>query len=107
MPLTTIGFNQTLATIMIDPSDLLELPKSFFVGVLRALWWLAWDFCVETVGWSVGWLMLRLITFGQFPREPLSGVEQASTALSLFVEAVGLATLATSIWLLSGSWPDF
>ena len=92
---------------MLDPSDLLELPRSFFVGALRALWWLAWDFCVETVGWSIGWLVLRLVTFGQFPREPLGGVEQASTALSLFVEAVGLATLATSIWFLSGSWPDF
>jgi hypothetical protein len=91
---------------MPDPSDLLDLPKSFFVGILRGLWWLAWDFCVEIIGWSIGWLVLRLITFGQFPSEPLGGVDQASFGRALFVEVVGLVALASAIWLLSGNWPQ-
>lgn len=90
---------------MLDPLDIFDISKSFFVRFLRALWWLAWDFWVETISWSIGWLVLRLITFGQFPSEPLSGVDQASTDLALLVEIVGLATLASMIWLLSGSWP--
>lgn len=91
---------------MLDPSDIFDLPKSLFVGILRAVWWLAWDFCVETIGWSIGWLVLRLITLGQFPREPLGGVDQARTSLALFVDLVGLLTLASLIWVLSGSWPS-
>lgn len=90
---------------MLDPSDFFAPPKNFLLGILRALWWLAWDFCVETIGWSIGWLMLRLVTFGRFPDEPLSGVDQASTGVALFVQLVGLGTLAGFIWFLSGNWP--
>ena len=90
---------------MSDLSDLLDLPRGALVVVLRALWWLAWDFCVETVGWSIGWLVLRLASLGQFPREPLHGVDEAGRATAFLVEAVGLLALATAIWVLSDHWP--
>lgn len=91
---------------MLDLSDLLDVPKGLVLGVLRALWWLAWDFCVETVGWSIGWATLRLLSFGRFPQAPLRGVDDASGPLRLFVEVVGLVVLGTAIWALSGGWPD-
>lgn len=90
---------------MMDLSHLLDLPRAALVVVLRTFWWLAWCFCVETVGWSIGWLALRAVSLGQFPREPLPGVDDAGRARALFVEAVGLATLATAAWMLSGEWP--
>ena len=40
---------------MIDLPDWLDAPKGLVLGVLRVLWWLAWDVCIETVAWSVGW----------------------------------------------------
>ena len=60
---------------------------------------------METIGWSIGWFVLRVITLGRFPSEPLGGVDQAGTGLALLVEIVGLVTLASVIWLLSGTWP--
>jgi len=91
---------------MFDLSDLLELLKSFFIGILRTMWWLAWDFCVQTIGWSIGWFLLRVFTLGRFPEESIGGVDQASSGLSLCVELLGLSVLAVCIWFLAGSWPD-
>jgi hypothetical protein len=39
---------------MIDASDWLDAPRGLVLGVLRFLWWLAWDVCVQTVGRSIG-----------------------------------------------------
>lgn len=90
---------------MFDLSDFIELPKNIFVGILRVVWWLAWDFCIQTIGWSIGWFVLRIITIGRFPQESLGEVDQANTLLALLVELLGLGTLAICIWFLSGSWP--
>ncbi|HEX5276660.1 MAG TPA: hypothetical protein VFW42_03210 [Fluviicoccus sp.] len=90
---------------MLDPSDLLDLPRNVIVGILRVLWWLAWDFWVKTIGWSIGWLVLRVVTLGRFPREALGGFDQASGFVASFVEIVGLVILAAMIWRLSGFWP--
>ncbi len=90
---------------MLDLSDVLEAPKSLLLGFLRLLWWFAWDFWVETVGWAIGWCVLRALTLGQFPRERLVDVDQAGFAKALFIEAVGLGTMALLIWALSGAWP--
>ena len=88
-----------------DPSDLFDTPKGIVLGVLRALWWLAWDFCIQTIGWSVGWCALRVLTLGRFPEERLGDVDEAPPRKALFVELVGLVVLATGIWALAGSLP--
>jgi hypothetical protein len=90
---------------LIDPTDWLDTPKSIVLAVLRALWWLAWDVWVQTVGWSIGWCVLRVLTLGRYPRERLGGVDEAATGTSVVVEAVGLAVLAAGIWWLAGAWP--
>lgn len=90
---------------MFDFSDLLDAPKSLLLGFLRVLWWFAWDFWVETVGWTIGWCVMRILTLGHFPGEPLGDQDHASFATAFFVEGVGLAVLAIAIWGLSGVWP--
>ena len=90
--------------LMPDPFDLLDAPKALLLAVFRVLWWLAWDFWVETVGWTIGWCVLRGLTLGHFPGERLRDVDQASFGMALLTEAVGLCTLAAAIWALSGSW---
>lgn len=90
---------------MIDPTDWFDTPKSIVLGVLRALWWLAWDFCVQTVGWSIGWCVLRLLTLGRYPPDCFDGLDGADTGTEIFVEIVGLVVLALGIWWLAGEWP--
>lgn len=90
---------------MIGADDLLSFPKSALLFVLRALWWLAWDLLVEGIGWTIGWVFYRALTFGRFPDFGVNEQENASYPLRLSVELTGLAILAVAIWLLSGHWP--
>ena len=92
-------------TPMLDPFDWIELPRRLVIGVLRALWWLGWDFVIQTVGWTIGWCALRVLTLGQLPRERLGDLEAANWGTALWVELVGLALLAIAIWWLTGQWP--
>lgn len=89
---------------MIDLSDWLDTPKGLVLGVLRFLWWLAWDVCVQTVGWSIGWCVLRIVTLGRYPKERFGGVDDAEPGKAMLVEIVGLAVLALGIWWLAGTW---
>ena len=91
---------------MFDLPDPLSAPKAIVVGMLRVLWWLGWDFLVQTVGWCVGWPIVRAVTLGRFPQERFGDIHQAHWAHELVVEAVGLAVLAAAIWWLSGAWPQ-
>lgn len=88
-----------------DLSDWLDAPKGLVLGVLRVLWWLAWDVCIETVAWSVGWCTLRIVTLGRYPRERFGGVDDAGTGTALLVGIIGLVVLALGIWWLAGAWP--
>jgi hypothetical protein len=91
---------------MVDLDDVISFPKWLIAGLLRALWWLAWDFCVQTVGWSIGWLFLRICTFGKFPEEGLGEADRAGHVHALLVELVGLVILAAAIWWLTSEWPS-
>lgn len=90
---------------MIDPTDWFDTPKSILLAVLRVLWWLAWDVCVQTVGWSIGRCVLRVLTLGRYPEERLGGVDEASSGTAIVVELVGLVVLAAGIWGLAGALP--
>lgn len=81
--------------------DISDLSRTAVIKVLRALWWLGWDFCVRTVGWSIGWILLRTITLGRFPREGINQLDHAHWFLELVVELIGLALLALGIFALS------
>jgi hypothetical protein len=92
---------------MVDLLELLSRPAaSMVLGILRALWWLSWDFFVQTVSWSIGWLILRTLTMGHFPPERLGNIDEAHWLHRLVVDLTGLAVLAMGIWWLSGKWPQ-
>lgn len=88
-----------------DLDDAIGLPRAMLVAVLRALWWLAWDFGVESVGWAIGWGFYRLVTGGRFPRERLGEQDEGSAGVVLFVEVTGLVILALAIWMITSEWP--
>lgn len=85
--------------------DLGDLSKAALLMVLRACWWLGWDFSVRTVGWSIGWMALRAATLGWFPREGIRRLDDAPWLLGLLVELLGLTLLAWSIYSVSQAWP--
>ena len=91
---------------MIDIDDVITVPRSILAAVLRALWWLAWDFGVETIGWSIGWGFYRGVSAGRFPRERLGEQDEASVGVALLVQVTGLLLLALAIWLVTSRWPD-
>jgi hypothetical protein len=88
-----------------DPTDWLDAPKGLLLGLLRLLWWLAVDLCIETIAWSVGWCVLRLLTLGRCPRERLGEFDTANGVTQLLVLLLGLGALALGIWGLAGVWP--
>lgn len=84
---------------MFDASDALTRP---FVLALRLLWWLAWDFLIVTVTWSIGWPVWRLVTFGRYPESEFNEGEVAGTVETVLVCGLGLAILAVVGWLVAG-----
>jgi hypothetical protein len=71
------------------------------VGILRVLLFLGWDLLFEYVGWSVGWAFYRLVSFGKFPSESWSELEQASLFTRLIVELTGIGLLGFLVFFLS------
>lgn len=90
---------------MLDLPDVISLPKTLVLWALRALWWLGWEFGVQIVGRSVGWSFCRAITFGHFPAEQLSELEESNPFIAFFTELLGLALIAFAIYLPSQSGP--
>ncbi|WP_124947704.1 hypothetical protein [Sulfurirhabdus autotrophica] len=72
---------------------------------LSNTWWLEWDFCVQTVGWAVGWCACRTLTLGRFPAEKITQVDDDAPFQAFIVEIIGLALIALTIYQLSESWP--
>ena len=68
---------------------------------LRGLLYLGWDFCVETIGWTIGWWFYRAVTFGKFPTEKWEEQDNVPLILALSVEFTGLGILAGLIYLLT------
>ena len=64
-----------------------------FFYIFRGILWLAWDLSVQTIGWSVGWCFLRIITVGNFPKHKISEQKNAPLRLSLLVEFLGIAII--------------
>lgn len=87
--------------------DVLDLLRWPLLAVLRGLWWLAWDFAFQTVGWAIGWVLLRLISLGRAPAEGLWDVDRVSFGKALLVECLGLLALCLAIWGIGNALPAF
>ena len=83
---------------MIDVEDFVFRPIARLVLIIaRALWWLGWEFFVQTIGWSIGWPIWRLLTFGRFPDTGFRDLNETSWGAALLVELTGLGALALVI----------
>ena len=80
-----------------DVTDLLRP----VLWIARALLWLGWDLIVRTIGWSIGWVFFRTITFGRFPDTGIGDIEQTSFGYSLIIELTGLLLLAAFVLFVS------
>ena len=79
---------------------LLKAAARIVLAVLRALLFIGWDLLFEVVGWTIGWPVYRVLSFGRFPKEHIRNHEAASWFTCLVVDLTGLAILATVIaWL--------
>ena len=83
---------------MLEAAEVIARPA---LWVARALWWLGWDFCVRTVGWSIGWPIWRLATWGSFPETGFRDIDETADWAIILVDLTGLAVLAITIWQLS------
>lgn len=90
---------------MADLAELLIRPiASVVLRFLRALLWLGWDIGVSTIGWSVGWCICRVLSFGRFPSVRLGDEDAYDFLPCLLVEVIGLLALALCVWWLSGQF---
>ena len=65
----------------------------------RSLLYIACELGLRVIGWSVGWYLWRLLTFGHFPSAGLRDEALTSRRISVPVELSGLLALA---WLAFG-----
>ena len=68
--------------------------------LLRVLWWLAWEVGVEGIGWSIGWVVCRMLTLGHYPRVGIGQQDALPWPEALLVEITGLAVLGGAVWVL-------
>jgi len=81
-------------------SELLKPIARIFLAIVRGLIWLSWELMIQTIGWSIGWVICRAISFGYFPKERISEVDNAPLFVALVVELIGLAFLLfLAYWL--------
>ncbi len=68
-----------------------------FYYIFRGLLWLAWDLSVEIISWSIGWGILRIITFGKYPQYQFSEQDKASPWQAILIEFFGIAILSLTV----------
>ncbi len=71
-----------------------------FVGFLKILRYFAFELMFEGLGWAIGWLVLRLITFGRYPKQRFFQSNDASILVSIGVEIVGMLVLCMGVFAL-------
>ena len=83
-------------------SELLKPIARVVLAIARGLLWLSWEFMIQTIGWGIGWIICRLVSFETFPKEKISEVDDASWPVAIIVEVVGLVFLACLAYWLTG-----
>lgn len=81
-------------------SESLKPIARLFLAIVRGLIWLAWELMIQTIGWSIGWVICRVISFGYFPKEKVSELDSTPVTVAFVVEIIGLAFLCfLAYWL--------
>lgn len=92
---------------MSDLSDLVTLSTSIFAAVFRVLWWIIRDFLLEKVLCSLGWVALKLLTFGRYPGHRFGENDAAGRGIQFLEMVTGIFLLGVFVWFLSGAGPRF
>ena len=77
--------------------------------IVRTLVWLIWELCIHTIGWYIGWPVLRAITLNRYPTESINDHDQVSgptgftVCLTGFVILVLLGALLARLIILTGA----
>ncbi len=85
-----------------EASALLKPVARIILTVAKSLLWLSWELIIQTIGWSIGWVVCRLVSFGTFPKERVSGIDDALWFVALIVEIIGLVFLVCMVNWLNG-----
>ena len=85
------------------PENVLRGLLSLFRVAIDAMVWLIRDFCLEIIGWYVGWPVLRLLTLGFYPRVSIGDSQTAGWLDQWVVELVGVGVLL-GLGLLLAPW---
>ncbi|WP_221798447.1 hypothetical protein [Oceanobacter mangrovi] len=67
------------------------------VWTARILYFLAWELMIERIGWSIGWVICRLLSWGKYPEVGLGEYDHASGPTSVLVNLIGILVLASII----------
>ena len=88
---------------MFDSTDLFSLSTAIFQTVLRFLWWLLRELLLEKALGSVGWVALKLLTFGRYPDHRFGENDAEGRGTRFLVMATGALVLGVVVWFLSGA----
>ena len=92
------------AKINVTVEDIFELIVKLVakavLGVVRLLLWISVEFVYEKLLWQIGWLVLRIFTFGHLPKRALNDGENENPISFLFVALLGLSMLLLLAYIL-------
>ncbi|WP_035386867.1 hypothetical protein [Ferrimonas senticii] len=63
----------------------------------RYLGYLVIEVIFDTVCYCIGWGLVRLLTFGRYPRRPLRDLHHSSVAADLALSLIGALTLVLAV----------
>jgi len=84
--------------------EFLEIAARPFFLLARFLLWLAWDMLFLTIAWSIGWPLVRLLSFGRFPHVGIGEYDDSGTGEAIIVCGVGFGVLVGVIWWLANHY---
>jgi hypothetical protein len=73
--------------------DLIKPILRLFGLIVRALFWLFWETSLQPLVWYLGWLLCRLFSFGNLPKEKITEQDEATLLCQCIVCLSGVSSL--------------
>lgn len=83
------------------PDDAFKIILRALYVVLRVLYFVGWELCYGIVGWGTGWVILRVVTFGFYPKVGLTQKHDIPLRTEIIVCLTGLFSVAIALHFLS------
>ena len=78
-----------------------KLIARLLLPLLRVIIWIVWELMCEMVLWYIGWIFLRIFTFGYYPKEGFAEEDKALLHTFVFTMLVGLSAPLFLAYLLN------